>query len=166
MKFCYGRITDSKSVLWAFLRRMSWAVPAAREGRTYFRQRKPKSCRSAFSSVCSLRTHRVCFLKSTITRSGTNVFGAESRGGLKENWGFLCLLLFVLQIRATGNLRKEHLQAVLHGHFSTAQLVNASKSGLVVLPEIKPILPEEESLRREKSGGIFSLIAYVLLGDM
>lgn len=72
----------------------------------------------------------------------------------------------MLQIGATGNLRKEHLQAVLHGHFSTAQLVNASKSGLVVLPEIKPILPEEESLRREESGGIFSLIAYVLLGDM
>lgn len=57
------------------------------------------------------------------------------------------------------------MQAVLHGHFNTAQLVNANKSGLVALPEIKPILTEEESLRREKAGGIFSLIAYVLLSD-
>lgn len=53
-------------------------------------------------------------------------------------------------------LLKEYLQAALHGHFSTAQLVNDSKSGLVTAPEIKPILPEEESLRTEKSGCIFS----------
>lgn len=69
------------------------------------------------------------------------------------------------QIRAAGRLLKEYLQAVLHGHFSIAQLVNASKSGLVTVPEIKPILPEEESLRTEKSP-IFSIIAYVPLRDM
>lgn len=77
--------------------------------------------------------------------------------GRRKKCGFLCLLLILLWIRAAGNLLKEYLQAVLHGHFSTAQLVNASKSGLVTFPEIKPLLPEEESLRTEKSGCIFFL---------
>lgn len=92
----------------------------------------------------------------------------NSRGGLKEkkNSSFLCLLLVLLQIRAAENLLKEYFQAVLHGHFSIAQLVNASKSGLVTVPEIKSLLPEEESLRTEKSGCIFSIIACVLLREM
>lgn len=75
--------------------------------------------------------------------------------GRRKKCGFLCLLLILLWIRAAGNLLKEYLQAVLHGRFGTAQLVNASKSGLVTFPEIKPLLPEEESLRTEKSGCIF-----------
>lgn len=61
----------------------------------------------------------------------------------------------LLQIWAAGKLLKEYLQAALHGHLSTAQLANDSKSGLVTAPEIKPISPEEESLRTEKSGCIF-----------
>lgn len=124
--------------------------------------------------MCVLRRHRIYCLKHVIDRSGKNMLNPESRGrlrwekgkGKKKKVAFFCLLLILLLIRAAGNLLKEYLQAALHGHFGIAQLVNAGKSGLVTVPEIKPILPEEESLRTEKSGCIFSLIAYVLLRDV
>lgn len=108
--------------------------------------------------TCVLQRHRIYFLKSVVDRSDKNLLSPESRGVLKEKTkqtNFLCLLLVLLQIWAAGKLLKEYLQAALCGRFSTAQLVNDSKSGLVTAPEIKPILPEEESLRTEKSGCIF-----------
>lgn len=102
--------------------------------------------------TCVLQRHRVYFLKRVIDRSDKNVLSPDSRGVLKEKTKQKPLSLPSADAASDLSCWKAP-----HGLFAicSAQLVNDSKSGLETPPGIKPILPEEESLRTEKSGCIF-----------